>query len=138
MLYTVMKHIRNFFHVRGAGKSGLWKVEDGTIVLPFIKNGQYFQIEGSVFNDGVFRYPSSGMVDEEFVGYISPLAVPMDFLNLVEEISEWCEKNDTAANTPYQSESFGGYSYTRATDSNGNAVGWQDVYKKRLNAWRKI
>lgn len=34
--------------------------------------------------------------------------------------------------------SFGGYSYSKATNASGVAVGWQDVFKSRLNTWRRI
>ena len=40
--------------------------------------------------------------------------------------------------SPYQSESFGGYSYTKASASNGDQVDWKTVFRSRLNRWRKI
>lgn len=138
MLYEILKHLHNFFHVRGAGRSGMWKVEDGTMILPFLKEGQYYQIEGSVLNDGVYRYPASGMRDEEFVGFVSPMAIPSEVITLCQQITEWCEEHEESLQSEYQSESFGGYTYTKATDKNGNLAGWQDVFRKRLNAWRKI
>ena len=40
--------------------------------------------------------------------------------------------------SPYTSESFGGYSYTKATDANGAPIGWQKAFASRLNKWRKL
>ena len=57
-------------------------------------------------------------------------------ITLSEEIAAWNEKNGTPG--PYTSESFGGYSYSKATNASGVVVGWQDVFKSRLNAWRRI
>ena len=38
----------------------------------------------------------------------------------------------------YTAESFDGYSYSKATDSDGVGVSWQSVFAKRLSRWRKI
>lgn len=135
MLYEILKHIRNFFPVPGGQKSGEFKIENGTIETDFLKDGQYFLIEGSVLNDGVFVYPPTDLNDEEFYGTITGLAIPKAFLAVVDEIEAFEQKNSAG---PYQSESFGGYSYTKATNAAGNVAGWQDVYRSRLNAWRKI
>ena len=35
-------------------------------------------------------------------------------------------------------ESFGGYSYTKATDANGAPIGWHKAFASRLNEWRKL
>ena len=48
---------------------------------------------------------------------------------------------DSAAMSPYMSESFGGYSYSKGasnTASGGSVVTWQDAFKTRLAPWRKI
>jgi hypothetical protein len=74
--------------------------------------------------------------DEEFTGEIWPMAVPKAVVDLSEEISEWCTNNPRSA---YTSEAFGGYSYVRATGSGTNApASWEDVFRGRLNRWRKI
>ena len=91
---------------------------------------------GSVFNDGLYQYPSEEMTDEMFTGAVWALAVPKAVIKLSEEIAVWNEKNGDPG--PYTSESFGGYSYSKATNSSGVAVGWQDIFKSRLNAWRRI
>ena len=136
MLYEVMKHIRNFFPVVGGWKSGEWEIADGTISLPFLQDGQYFLIQGSTFNDGVFQYPATDLTNETFHGEIFPLRVPKDFLELVKEIEKWQEEN--GASGLYQSESFNGYSYTRATNKEGEDITWKDAFKGRLKVWRKI
>lgn len=128
MLYEIMKHIRNFF-LSGQYEDGDFVIEDGKVSLPFLKDGQYFLIEGSALNDGVYQYPNSALVDETFSGRISALNVPKAFLNLAEEITAYSGKYEA---TPYTSESFGGYSYTKAHQS------WQSAFSTRLNAWRKI
>lgn len=134
MLETVMRHINNFFPVEKV--SGIYTVQDGSIALPFLHIGQYFRIIGSVFNDGVYRYPETNLRDETFEGAVWALAVPKLFLTLVEEIKCYQDKNGVSG--PYISESFGGYSYSKATNSQGVAVGWQEVFAGRLNEWRRI
>lgn len=141
MLYEVMKTIHNFFEVPNTVYGGGFKIEHGSIVLDFLKQGQYFRIIGSVFNDGVYCYDGLlELTDEEFEGFIVPLAIPKDFLKLVADMSEWQKKNGDAVSSPYVSESFGGYSYSKGS---GNAAGSgvssvYDAFKGRLKPWRKI
>ena len=139
MLEQVLMNIRNWFTVDGGIHSGTFTIKDGGITLPFLADGQYFRICGSVFNDGLHRYPETDLVDEEFSGAIWELAIPPAVVDLADEIGAWQEKNGEASASPYQSESFGGYSYSKATDSaSGGAVTWQSVFKRQLSAWRKI
>ena len=111
--------------------------------MGFLLDGQYFKIDGSVFNDGVHKYNDTEDVlrDEEFQGYIIAMAVPQDIINLDAEISSWVDKYGEVVDSPYQSESFGGYTYTKASGSGSSSnpqVSWQDKFASRLNAYRKI
>ena len=139
MLEKVLMNIRNWFTVEGGIHSGTFSIKDGGITLPFLAGGQYFRICGSVFNDGLHQYPAADLVDEEFSGAIWALAIPPAVVDLADEISEWQTKNGETSTSPYQSESFGGYSYSKATDAEtGGAVTWQSAFKRQLSEWRKI
>ena len=133
MLDEICRHIRNYF-VRDLYR-GEYSIVNGSIDLGFLKKGQYFRIVGSTFNDGVWQYPTSELTDETFVGVIGAMSVPPAFIALADEIKAYAEK-DTA--TAFTSESFGGYSYTKATDANGAPIGWQKVFASRLSKWRKL
>lgn len=131
----ICENLRNYFE-REKHK-GVFEIKDGTINLPFLLYGQYFRIVGSVLNDGVYKYPCSELSDESFGGEIWAMAVPPSLLALLTEINEWCAKNGEPS--PYVSESFGGYVYTKATDAlTGGVSTWQSVFRQRLNNWRKI
>ena len=139
MLEQVLMHLKNWFLVPGGIHEGTYTIEDGGIALPFLANGQYFRICGSVFNDGLHQYPASDLKAETFDGTVWALAVPQAVIDLAAEIEAWQKKNGDASVSPYQSESFGGYSYSKATDSaTGGAVTWQSAFRSRLNAWRKL
>ena len=139
MLEQVLMHLKNWFLVPGGIHEGTYTIEDGGITLPFLANGQYFRICGSVFNDGLHQYPASDLKAETFDGTVWALAVPQAVIDLAAEIEEWQKKNGDASVSPYQSESFGGYSYSKATDSaSGGAVTWQSAFRSRLSAWRKL
>ena len=139
MLEQVLMHLKNWFLVPGGIHEGTYTIEDGGITLPFLANGQYFRICGSVFNDGLHQYPDSDLKAETFDGTVWALAVPQAVIDLAAEIEAWQKKNGDASVSPYQSESFGGYSYSKATDSaTGGAVTWQSAFRSRLDAWRKI
>lgn len=138
MLENVLQHLNNWFLVDV--HEGEFVVRNGSITLPFLQTNQYFRICGSVFNDGLHQYPVGDLVDETFTGSIWALAVPKAVIDLSVEIEAWQEKNGESVASPYQSESFGGYSYTkRSAGSDSNALnGWQGAFKGRLNDWRKL
>lgn len=131
MLNEVLRYLRNYFPDAANAQKGNFTIADKSISLPFL-SGQYFLIEGSVLNDGVHKYPSTDLNDEAFNGIITPLIIPGEVIDLSNEIEAYCAKY--GKQTPYQSESFGGYSYTLA--SGGSS--WTEVFKSRLNVWRKI
>ena len=137
MLEAVLDYIHNYFiHDRLRGK---FTILNGALPV-VLKEGQYFKIVGSVFNDGVHQYPASDLKDEEFQGEIWAMAVPQSVIALAGDIESWMEKYGESANSPFQSESFGGYSYSK---SSGNSESehpgdWRSVFGSRLNAWRKI
>lgn len=132
MLETVLMYLNNWF-VMGR-YDDTYTIEDGGITLPFLVNGQYFRIVGSLFNDGVYQYPAK-LTDEAFNGSVWALAIPKALLSTVDEITAWTAKNGDSG--PYTSESFGGYSYSKATNSKGLAVGWRDVFAAQLAPWKK-
>ena len=138
MLEQVLMHLNNWFLVPGGIHEDAYTIKDGSIALPFLQNGQYFRIRGSIFKDGLHQYPVNGLMGETFSGTIWALAIPNAVIDLAAEMEEWQAKNGDAAAGPYQSESFGGYSYSKSTNANGGTVNVFDVYKSRLNQWRKI
>lgn len=127
--------------------SGTFTIYGHTVApLDFIQAGQYFRIVGSAMNDGVYCNTVAGLAtltDETFKGAIWEMSVPRAFLTLCAEIDAWRTANEaaTSANmSPFSSESFAGYSYSKGggNSAGGNAVSWQAQYAKRLNAWRRI
>ncbi len=138
MLEEILRYLNNWFVSPDGIMCGRYTAEGGGMSLP-LSDGQYFRVRGSVFNDGVYRYPPSGMTDETFTGEIWAMNVPKAVLDLCADIEAWQEKNAKTAESPYDSESFGGYSYSRAKDEkSGGAVTWRSAFRGRLNAWRKI
>lgn len=136
MLTELCAELRNYF-VREVYR-GNFTIKNGSIApLNFLQDGQYFTIVGSVFNDGVHKYPTDTLTDETFDGTIRAMAVPPAVIALAEEIKAYNE-SEAAKPSAYTSESFGGYTYTKATDKNGAALGWKTVFSSRLNKWRKI
>lgn len=124
--------------------SGTFEIRDGVLDVDFLLNNQYFRIVGSVFNDGVHKFLDEHLTDETFSGEIWAMAVPPDVISLVSAINDWEEKNAAAINSPYSSESFGGYSYSLVgqSDNSGSATStgatWQGKFRTQLNKWRKV
>lgn len=137
MLEQVLQHLNNWFLVPDGVHPGTFEIKGGSIALPFLSIGQHFRIMGSLFNDGLYCYPADGLTDETFEGTIWALAVPKAVVSLSKEMEKWQEKNGAASAGPYQSESFGGYSYTRATGANGGAATVFDAYAAQLSPYKK-
>ena len=141
MLETVLTHIKNWFVVPNGVHDGIFKIENGSLELPFLQDGQYYRICGSVFNDGLHKYGccADRLHNETFTGTVWALAIPKAVIDLAENIEEWQTKNGEAVSSPYTSESFGGYSYTKATDSKTGATAtWESVFRSQLNPYRKL
>lgn len=132
MLYTIMKSLRNFF-VQSVHERDFNIVGGRISLFVPIDDEQYYLIEGSLKNDGLHK-GADVLKDEQFTGAISLLKIPQDFLNLALEIETFIKNNPESA---YVSESFGGYSYSKA-NQNGKAITWKDVFKSKLDVWRKI
>lgn len=140
MLEEVLNSIHNWFECYEC--EGQFEVKDGTLELPFLVEGQYFRISGSVFNDGLHQYPDVEMKDEAFEGRVSALAIPAAVITIADEVQEWQDKYGDTFSSPYQSESFGGYSYNKGGATGGtdgtSPGGWEAAFRSRLNAWRKL
>lgn len=140
MLEQVLTHIHNWFQV--GIYPGTYTISNGGVTLPFLQDGQYFRIVGSLFNDGLHQYgPSMELLqDETFDGAVWVLAIPKAVVELAGEIAAWQAKYKDTVDSPYTSESFGGYSYSKASgagDSTGSG-GWQAAFRARLNPYRKL
>lgn len=139
MLYEIMKRINNFFIVKSF--KGTWAIEGGKIALPFVQTNQYILIQGSIFNDGVYKYTDDlALENETFDGVISGLAVPKSFLALADEIMEWQNKNKDIITSPYSSETFDGYSYSKASGNSAEngSKSWYKAFSDRLAMYRKV
>ena len=150
MLSEVCHELKNWFEQTKI--IGTFEVNNGAISIYrdnealSIQNGQYFRIVGSVFNDGVWEYtgePIEDLKDEVFDGAVWLLAIPREVKTLSNDIDAWKAKYATAdsvAMSPFTSESFGGYSYSKSAggESNGGGTSWQATFRDQLNKWRKI
>lgn len=122
---------------------GEFEIVDGSIDLNKynVQEGQYIRVVGSVFNDGVYQYPippENELVDEKFDGAIWVMAVPSSVITQIEEVNQWEATNQSTLNSPYQSESFGGYSYTLKTENAEGGLNWQTHFRRKLDRWRKV
>ena len=133
--YFEYQKVFNTFTISNGSMDLSGLVEDGAV-----QDGQFIRIVGSIFNDGVYQYPFTGLRDETFDGAIWLMAVPTDFMGLIADVNDWLTNYGEQALSPFQSESFGGYSYSKASGgANGTDAGsWQGQFKSRLNKWRKI
>lgn len=145
-LTELCKELKNWFST--SIYHGHFTIKDGSIDLSeltsdgSLQDGQYFRIVGSVFNDGVYQHPATELTDEEFTGAVWAMAVPKEVIALLADINTWLDTYAAELQKPYQSESFGGYSYSLkgslSGGSGGNTEPWKAQFSSRLNRWRKI
>ena len=152
MLTELCQYLRNWFNRKPDGSSypkyfGEFTIADGQLVTDKLAVGQYFRIMGSLFNDGVHKYGdvSEKLTDETFDGAVWELGLPPTIVQLAADIKQWQEKYggvDSENMSPFASESFAGYSYSKGGGASGgsesDAGTWQGAFAQRLAPWRKI
>lgn len=150
MLTDLCQELKNWFEKEKY--IGTFTIEGGQLTdSSFLQDGQYFRVIGSVFNDGVHKFDPNNaeredLHDEVFEGAVWAMAVPPTVIALSDKIAAWQAEYgsvNSAAMSPYQSESFGGYSYSKgsgsASASGGSSVPtWQSTFANELSRWRKI
>ena len=154
MLTEICAYLKNYFDFNMPKFYGRFEIADGVITsmndgdMGMI-SGQYYRIIGSVLNDGVWRYPPEEdhaplLKDETFEGAVWLMAVPPDVVLLANDIRNWQDKYggiDSQAMSPYTSESFSGYSYSKGQGvmETGNGLsGWKSVFAGRLARYKKL
>lgn len=132
MLGRVLAYLRNYFEQGGVEgtfnvtKEGVEGVE-----------ARFIRITGSMLNDGVYDLEEANAFTEEtFTGRIDFLAIPKALQCTVKSIEKWSAE-DADRRSPYTSESFGGYSYSRKTNADGS-WSWKDEFADELKQWRKL
>ena len=143
MLTSVCQYLRNFFDRRSDGSRLPSWTEEITItggelagftdrLLP----GQYFRILDSVLNDGVHQYGVDTLADETFSGTVQSMAVPQAVVDAAEALKEYRSKYGEALDSPFASENYFGYSWTKGTTA--ETSGMPASVAATLNQWRKI
>ena len=143
MLAALLGRLNNWFDRNPATgrfhhvESGELRIEGGALAGAgeWLAEGQWFRILGSRFNDGIHQHPAHDLKDEVFEGCAYALAVPDEVVALAERIAAWEEANGDAARGPFQSESFGGYSYSLG---DGERVGWEKAFAPELRRWKRL
>lgn len=145
MIGEICQYLKNWFdedsrHNRLPRWSGTFSIVDGELhgFPGALYDGQWFRVIDSNLNDGVYQWPAN-LKDEVFDGVIQSMRVPAEIVQLDADITAWLAKNQEIINSPYSSESYGGYAYTLRTDgADSRAPTWQSQFKARLAPWRKL
>ena len=149
MVGEICAEIKNYFTYANDKYIGDFVISEGQISPIIDIPTDYIRIVGSRLNDGVHKMADlveHPLQDESFHGAVWVMSPPADFLALVEEIKAWQEKYggvDSENMSPFTSESFGGYSYSKASggssESGSSSVPtWQSQYASRLKLYRRI
>lgn len=145
-IFEVCSYLKNWFDRNQPKYFGNVSIINGALSETYdLKVGQYFRIVGSTLNEGVYQYPITTLTDETFDGAIWGMSLPKAFIALLNDIEAWKTKYasaNSAAMSPFNSESFGGYSYSKSSgagDTNKDKSGtWQGVFGARLAPYRKM
>ena len=154
MLTDLCQELKNWFDRDMPKLFGVFTIHDNDIFLVSdgiekslselgLASNQYFRIVKSVFNDGVVKYANADLqklTAETFDGAVWFMAIPPAVISLNTKVDSWITQYGDASFSPFTSESFGGYSYSKGanTAGSGNANTWQNAFKSELNKWRKI
>lgn len=148
MLTEFFQYLKNWFYGEQPRYDGEFTIENGQLnIAEDITLGQYYRIFGSTLNDGVYLHDGKeSLQSETFKGTVRLMAVPKDVCDLIGDINAWNTKYggvDSEAMSPFASESFGGYSYSKGQVGNNNGVGsgsasWLSAFASRLSLWKKV
>lgn len=124
-LESICKELKNWF-TKDEDKNFDTFTISGGIISPsdFLLPNQYFRIVGSVFNDGVYQFISpntaiEGLTDETITdGAVWTMSIPKSVIEGLTTLNQWIDANKETLDSPYTSESFGGYSYSKSTGGN--------------------
>lgn len=142
MLDEICAYLRNWFLIRGGVHTGTYTIEpSGAFTPPFLAEDQYYRIIGSLLNDGIHCTGDADLAPETFDGAVWALAIPPQVISVAKEIIAWNADNAATLASPFQSESFGGYSYTMQSTSGADGeqkITWRTMFGSRLSRWRKL
>lgn len=149
MIGEICAEIKNYFTYAEDRHIDDWTISGGNLTPSLSFPTDYIRIVGSRLNDGVHKVSDlvqNPLKDESFHGAVWIMSPPNDFIALCAEIEAWQEMNggvSSANMSPFQSESFGGYSYSKSSGgsgsgSRGSVPTWQSQYAKRLDLYRRI
>lgn len=150
MLEELLTYLNNWFVVCRYRGVVTMKGDRLTAPTAFVNKwaqpGDYFRIRGSGSNDGFYQQPKTEEEATEeaesefetFPALVEALLIPAQLVQLAKEMEEWRAKNGAASAGPYASESFGGYSYTRATKSDGSVWSVYDAFADRLAPYQHM
>lgn len=145
MLTEICGYLKNWFD--GDIYRGSIKVSEGVISCDgeeiTIDPGQYFYLAKPDYKLGVYEYGVDELKDREFDGAVCFMDIPDDVLDLAKDITDWMAEYSVVGSpalSPYQSESFGGYSYSKSGGSgdSGLSGSWVNVFGGRLSRHKKI
>lgn len=146
MLTEICGYLNNYFDVER--HYGHIRVQGGVVYCDekqiSMDAGQYFALFRKNFVLGVYKYGTDTLEDKQFDGAVWLMDLPQAFLSLVAEITAWQAKYggvDSAAVSPFNSETFGGYTYMKGSSSNsvqGAVTDWQGIYRSRLAQYKKV
>lgn len=140
MLTEICAYLKNYFdYERHIGKI---KITDGVITCNGgqVQTGQHFALFRDRYVLGVYKQGDT-LPNKEFNGAVWLMDIPEGVIAADTWAEAWNQKNGSAAaNGPYQSESFGGYSYTKGTGKSGigSNVFDQAQFKAMLAPYKKI
>lgn len=122
MLTEICQYLHNYFdyerHYGDISIIGQSVFCDGKEIE--IESGQYFALFRNKIPLGVFQ--KSELTDKSFTGSVWLMDVPKAITDANTWAEQWKAKNMAAgseANSVFQSESFGGYSYSKGNNSKG-------------------
>lgn len=146
MLSRICVYLKNYFETERI--IGDVVISDGVITVDGVEvelaDGEYFALFHEHYAYGVFQNGADYVEDNSFRGAVWRMDVPDSILDAMKWALEWEAKNgnpDDNANSAFNSESFGGYTYTKAQSSMstiGSTVFNNAKFKSMLAPYMRI
>ena len=101
--------------------------------------GGCFRILGKeqVGDEFIYTLEDTGEVTHVWSGTVYEMRLPLNFLKTAERVLLWANSDEAKPSALAGETVAGVYTWRRASASNGLPLGWQELFAKELNVYRR-
>jgi len=149
IIHAICMRNNNYFVDCKALENGEFELSGGEIRLSLkLRVGAWvllspgvgcFRVLGMEVVDGgfVYRLENSEGIDYSWTGIVYEMRLPLNFIKTAERVLEWANSEEAKPSSLAGETVAGVYTWRRTSNSSGLPIGWQELFAKELNIYRR-